>query len=240
MLVAELDDSSERSESDTLVRVRSSVVNRARRMAGFVDIDFRPRKEAKPGDPPCPYVSDLAVCSTQRRRGIGKALLTAAEALVEQEGWRLLSVELERAGSGKVFDSTMDEEHWLRLACEKALFPPPECQLDLPSPSFVLQFPLKLYLKAERSNAGAMSLYHSLGYSVEQGYLAEGDGSNVLLAKTIAKDAAQLTRRIRRTESTTAGASCSKNAAISGVGGDLSAVVAVSAPLGRVLVGSDL
>lgn len=115
-------------------------------------------------DPPRPYLTDLAVCATQRRKGIGRALLEACESLVELEGWRLYCLLQSQSQSQPQFQSQhfndnafaaqkkaslfSDKKEEEEKEEEEALFSPQPCDSDPSTPmSFSLQFPLKLYLK---------------------------------------------------------------------------------------------
>lgn len=200
---------------------REAAVARAGRMAGFVNVDFRPAELPQPDEAPRPYLMDLAVCPCHRRRGIARSLVLACEDVVRREGARLLHLEylgkiqalkknnkqfgqqqLSTRSQARPFDKAEPAAGALLHGTVSARSPsfsaaapaldslPPVAfgtfaseAPDLEPLPYVLRFPLKLHLKAERCNVGAMRLYRGLGYTVERDY---AEDSKVLLSKVVA------------------------------------------------------
>ena len=75
----------------------TAVAAAARRLIGFVDVDARPPKVPQSDDAPRPYLSDLAVCGSARRRGIAWDLMRRCEDIVHKDwGFDRLYLKVER------------------------------------------------------------------------------------------------------------------------------------------------
>ena len=67
----------------------------------FVDIDARPPKRQQ--DPPRPYLSDLAVDPSWRRKGIARSLIQNCELLAQQMGMNEIFIRVEQNNTPAIF-----------------------------------------------------------------------------------------------------------------------------------------
>ena len=106
------------------------------------------------------YFCVCQVCCTARRLGLARALVERCEALVRSEvrAQRLAAAQKEETKQPRITSSAESAlTHLLPKRTAPSLSPPYgiEC---------------KLWLKADRSNIGAMKLYRSMGYKVIKEY----------------------------------------------------------------------
>eukprot|EP00614_Pseudopedinella_elastica_P007880 CAMPEP_0172605202 /NCGR_PEP_ID=MMETSP1068-20121228/25436_1 /TAXON_ID=35684 /ORGANISM="Pseudopedinella elastica, Strain CCMP716" /LENGTH=400 /DNA_ID=CAMNT_0013407531 /DNA_START=105 /DNA_END=1307 /DNA_ORIENTATION=+ len=148
----------------------------ARRVVGFVDVDFRPPSgPPQSDDAPRPYLCDLAVCPAHRRLGIGSALVLKCEEAVREVAF---------GGPNSPFSASAAafSEASLRGSDPAGTEPRSSALASQGAFQDGAQGGPHLYLKAERSNVAAMKMYQGLGYKVLRGY---DDSDRVLLAKAI-------------------------------------------------------
>jgi len=99
------------------------------RLAGFVEVALRPWREECQGSP-VGYVEALYVAPEERGRGVGAALLAAAEAWASSRGCRTIAADarLDNDAGRALHRRRGFEETSVRVRLRKRLEPPPAAE----------------------------------------------------------------------------------------------------------------
>ena len=139
------------------------------RIIGFVDVDARPsmRKDA----PPRPYLSDLAVSTEWRRKGIATSLIELCEAKARDIGCRKLYLRVEGANDAA-----------LRMYCDNMSYDKREHPIfGVKDTTILLRCDLQTRLEMSMETAKAEAVL-GIGPAtpVEEGSVEEGEEKGVL------------------------------------------------------------